>query len=158
MKKNQGITLIEILVSCVILALLVGGLGSIFVAGSRWIMDIQAQTTADEISKLFLDPMQMHVRQSPTAIGNDQWDGGNNALRAGNSYCGNTTISPSFLSPLCCPGGPIDPAFVPDRRNVGKIDYNVDYNIGNFVDSTTGIDYNVRKVRATINWKEPETH
>lgn len=133
-KKNQGVSLIEILVSCVIIALLVGGLGSVFVAGSRWITQIHSQSAAEEIGKLFLDPMQMHVRRS-------DWDvaiPGSNALTIGTTWCDGA--GGHAQNPLC-----------PVSRRVGKIDYNVRYDVQNAPASNA-----VRKVTVTITWQEPE--
>ncbi|MFH1441886.1 MAG: prepilin-type N-terminal cleavage/methylation domain-containing protein [Candidatus Omnitrophota bacterium] len=140
MKRNQGVSLIEILVSCVIIALLVGGLGSIFVAGSRWITGIHSQSAAEEVGKLFLDPMQMHVRQS-------DWNtAGVNALALGISHCDTDGTAPQ--NPLCQGAVPI---INNARRQVGKIDYNVEYNIQN-----SSLNNNVRRVRAIIRWQEQE--
>lgn len=145
MKRNQGVSLIEILISCVIIALLVSGLGSVFVAGSRWIMNIHAQTAAKEIGRLFIDSMQRHVRQS-------DWDTvGINALAldAGalrTTFCDND--AGHIQNPLCQVGGPIAPLL--NRRHVGKIDYNARYDVQAF--------HGVRKVRVTINWQEPDIH
>lgn len=145
MKKNQGVSLIEILVSCVIIALLVGGLGSVFVAGSRWVMNIHSHAAAEELGKLFLDPMQMHVRGS-------DWEDtiGINALGL------DPGSSPRIThcdTPPTFPQNPLCPADA--DRHVGKIDYEVDYNVQNLV--LNGVDYHVRKVRAVIHWPEPQT-
>lgn len=143
MKKNQGVSLIEILVACVIVALLVGGLASIFVAGSRWIMNIHSHAAAEEVGKLFLDPMQMHVRGS-------DWNAaipGPNALTVGTTWCDG--VGGNNQNSLCQAGGPIEPLLI-NRRHVGRIDdYDAEYVITNF--------NNVRKVKVTITWQEPDT-
>lgn len=138
--NKQGVSLIEILVSCVIIALLLGGLSSIFVAGSRWITSIHAQSAGEEVGKLFLDPMQMHVRQI-------DWDNTATnalALKAGETkrttYCDSDGTPPQ--NPLCAA------VVTNERRQVGKIEYKVRYDVQDF--------NNVRKVKATISRKEPE--
>ncbi len=146
MKKNRGVSLIEILVSCVIVALLVGGLGSVFVAGSRWVRNIHSRAAAEELGKLFLDPMQMHVRQS-------DWEDTTGINALGLNPGGTPRIT-HCDTPATAPQNPLCPA--PADRRVGKIQhYDVDYNVQNLV--SDGVDYHVRKVRAFIHWQEPDT-
>jgi prepilin-type N-terminal cleavage/methylation domain-containing protein len=68
---KKGLTLTEILVSTVILALVALGLTNVFVSGKRQIVHSRARMTTAELGKYFLDPLEMDVRQ-------DQW--GNNCL------------------------------------------------------------------------------
>jgi len=79
--SKKGLTLIEILVSCVILALVLTGLVSIFIAGKRHVLHGRSRMTASELGRYFLDPLQMQVRQ-------DDW--GANCLSQGN--CPNEII------------------------------------------------------------------
>jgi Tfp pilus assembly protein PilV len=79
---KKGLSLIEILVSCVILALVLTGLVNIFIAGKRYILHSRSRMTASELGRYFLDPLQMQVRQ-------DQW--GNNCL-SNPASCSNPTI------------------------------------------------------------------
>lgn len=71
---NTGLTLLEILVSTLILALVMTGLANIFVAGKRHILRSRSRMTGGELGKYFLEPLQMDVRQ-------DQW--GSNCLSNG---------------------------------------------------------------------------
>lgn len=73
--RNKGFTLIEILVSAVILALVMTGLANIFIAGKRHILHSRSRMTSGELARFFLDPIQMQVRQ-------DQW--ATNCLGTGN--------------------------------------------------------------------------
>lgn len=71
MLNKAGFTLVEIIVASVIFALTIAGLLSVFVAGSRHIIHTRERITSAELGKLFIDPLQMDVRQ-------DTWD--SNAL------------------------------------------------------------------------------
>lgn len=73
---KKGLTLIEILVSAIILALVLTGLVNIFVAGKRYILHTRSRMTAAELGRFFLDPLQMQVNQA-------EWSGAGNCLSAG---------------------------------------------------------------------------
>lgn len=69
---KKGFTLLEIIVSLVILSLTVAGLANIFVSGKKWLLHARSRMTAGELGKYFLDPLQMQVRQdtwSSTCLG-----------------------------------------------------------------------------------------
>jgi prepilin-type N-terminal cleavage/methylation domain-containing protein len=78
MRKN-GLTLIEVLVSLIIISITMAGLVNIFVSARRHILHARTRMTGGELGKYFLDPLQMEVRQ-------DTWD--NNNLSAPLSYAG----------------------------------------------------------------------
>ncbi|MBM3245833.1 MAG: type II secretion system protein [Candidatus Omnitrophica bacterium] len=61
--NKRAITLIEILVSAVILALLMTALVNLFVAGKRYIVHTRSRMTGGELGKLFLDDFQMLVNE-----------------------------------------------------------------------------------------------
>lgn len=82
---KKGLTLIEILVSAIILALVLTGLVNIFVAGKRYILHTRSRMTAAELSGFFLDPLQMQVRQ-------DTWTAATNCLGTGNCPAETWTI------------------------------------------------------------------
>ena len=65
-KEHEAFTLMEALVSSVLIALVLVGLGNLFLGGKKWMGHRRYQMTAAEIGKIFLDPLQMDVRQ-------DQW-------------------------------------------------------------------------------------
>src|SRR3989338_5521605 len=69
--RKKGLSLLEILISTLILALLMIGLGNIFVAGKKLILHSRSRMTGGELGKNFLDPFQRLVRQ-------DEWDTGPN--------------------------------------------------------------------------------
>lgn len=53
----------EILVSLVILALVFLGLLNLFISGRRYLQHSQSRMAGSELGKVFLDPLQMEVRQ-----------------------------------------------------------------------------------------------
>ncbi len=61
----------EIIVSMSIIFLILLGLANLFVAGKRHILHSRSRMVSAELGKVFLDPLQMQVRQ-------DQW--GSNCL------------------------------------------------------------------------------
>jgi Tfp pilus assembly protein PilV len=67
-KHIKALTLVEIIVSVVILALVITGLANVFVAGKRYIQHSRMRMAGGELGKEFLDPLQQYVRQ-------DTWDG-----------------------------------------------------------------------------------
>lgn len=71
---KKGLTLLEILISTLILALVMTGMVNLFISGKKWILHARSRMTGGELGKSFLDPLQMQVRQ-------DQW--GNNCLSTG---------------------------------------------------------------------------
>jgi len=71
---KKGVTLMEVVVSAVIFALVLVGMTNLFIGGRRYIMHARARMTAGELGKYFVDPLQMQVRF-------DQW--GSNCLSSG---------------------------------------------------------------------------
>ncbi|MDD5108861.1 MAG: prepilin-type N-terminal cleavage/methylation domain-containing protein [Candidatus Omnitrophica bacterium] len=71
MQNQKGFTLVEILVSSVIFALLIVGLLSVFVSGTKNIIHARERMTGSELGRFFMDPLGNFVRQ-------DTWD--SNAL------------------------------------------------------------------------------
>lgn len=74
--RKKGFTILELLISAMLLALIVAGLISIFVTGKRYTMHSTSRIQAAELGKLFADPLHMQVRQ-------DQWAA--NCLGTGNN-------------------------------------------------------------------------
>jgi Tfp pilus assembly protein PilV len=68
-----GFTLMEVLVSAVLIAIVLVGLANLFVVGKRYILHNRSRMTGGELGRVFLDPLQMHVRQ-------DTWGTANNCL------------------------------------------------------------------------------
>lgn len=73
MKKRSGLTLLEIIISIIILSVTMIGLASIFISGKRYILHARARMGGGELGKFFLDPLQADVRE-------DTWGDPNNNL------------------------------------------------------------------------------
>ncbi len=65
--NRQGVTLLEILISAVLLVLVCAGLASVFLAGKKIIGHDRSQLTALELTKYFTSAMDMQVKSSSTA-------------------------------------------------------------------------------------------
>jgi len=85
--NKKALTLLEIIVSTVILALVMTGLVNVFVAGKRLLKHVQFRMAAGEMGRKFIDPLQVYVRQ-------DTWN--TNCFSTGNiSNCAiSTSIAP----------------------------------------------------------------
>ena len=64
MKKQNALTLIEILISTVVLALVFLGLLNLFMSGRKFLEHSQSRMGGGELGKIFIDPLQVQVRQS----------------------------------------------------------------------------------------------
>ena len=62
-RNVSGMTLTEVLVAAVILALVLAGVANIFIAEKRYILHSRSRMSGGELGKIFLDPLQMDVRQ-----------------------------------------------------------------------------------------------
>ncbi|MFH1457899.1 MAG: prepilin-type N-terminal cleavage/methylation domain-containing protein [Candidatus Omnitrophota bacterium] len=89
--RCAGFTLIEILVSTVLISLVLVGLGNLFLGGKKWMQHRRYQITAGQIAKVFLDPLQMDVRQ-------DQW--GSNCLSSGIGCPGTQNVDGITYTPV----------------------------------------------------------
>lgn len=78
---KKGLTLLEIIISVLILSLLMLGLANIFISGKRYLLHARARMAGGELGRHFIDPLQMDVRQ-------DTWDSPGNNL---------TVIQPPFI-------------------------------------------------------------
>jgi len=80
MKKNKqkALTIMEILVSLVILSLVFLGLLNLFISGRKYLQHSQSRMAGIELGKTFIDPLQMQVRQS-------DWGTSTNQLTLGTS-------------------------------------------------------------------------
>ena len=61
--KKKAMTLMEILISSVIFALIVSGLVSVFVMAKGYSVHTRARTTGSQLGKFFVDPLAMEVDQ-----------------------------------------------------------------------------------------------
>jgi len=75
--RRTGISLLEILVSMIILALVLVGLANVFVMSKGYIIHSRSRISAGELSKQFLDPLQTYVNQ-------ETWETGNMLSQDGN--------------------------------------------------------------------------
>jgi prepilin-type N-terminal cleavage/methylation domain-containing protein len=63
MRKKSGFSLVEIIVSAVVFSLVITGLISVFISGNKLVIHIRERMTSVQLGKLFLDPLQVYVRQ-----------------------------------------------------------------------------------------------
>ena len=139
---KKGLSLIEILVSCVILALVLTGLVNIFIAGKRHVLHSRSRMTAVELGRFFLDPLQMHARQGESVPGaQDDWDQPNNNLRVGIRYC-DSDPTHAGLQQQNCP--------TQAERTLDGTEYSVEYNIS----APFQPQSDMRKVVTSITWSE----
>jgi Tfp pilus assembly protein PilV len=91
--NKKALTLFEILVSVVILALVITGLANVFVAGKRYIKYSRLRMGGGEIGKRFLDPLQTYVRQN-------DWNTSTNRLGVVQAWPGSVIdqYTPSYVS------------------------------------------------------------
>ncbi|MDD5078941.1 MAG: prepilin-type N-terminal cleavage/methylation domain-containing protein [Candidatus Omnitrophica bacterium] len=75
-KKNNGISLVEILVAMLLLSLVMIGLVNVFITSKRLLMRGQSKITALEFARSFIEPLNNAIRQ-------DTWNHANNDLRLG---------------------------------------------------------------------------
>ncbi len=81
--SRKSLTLIEILVSTIILALVLAGMANLFVSGKRWLLHSRSRMAGAELGKLFVEPLQMDVRQ-------DTWNTTSCVGTGNTSNCPNT--------------------------------------------------------------------
>lgn len=123
MRKN-GLTLLEIIISMVILALVITGLVNVFVASKRLIQHSRYRTEGGAIGKKFIDPLQAYIRQ-------DTWGGSN---------CFNTNDPNNPASMANCPA-------IPASYTMDNTIYTPQYYISN-------LSSDLKKVKAKIAWNE----
>ena len=133
--SKRSTTLFEVIVATVIFALVMAGMVSVFVAGKRHVMHSRERMTSGEMVKLFIEPLQLYVRQN-------DWDTASNALRSvGSNY---TTYCDSdgghTQNPAC--------HLIASERKVNNIDYTAQYVI-NPVSGTF-----LRKAEVKVSWTE----
>lgn len=91
MVNKKALSLVEVLVSVMILALIMGGMANVFMTGKRFIFHSRARMAGGELGKFFLDPLQMDVR-------GDTW--GNNCLSAATGCPLAQTLSGIIYTPV----------------------------------------------------------
>lgn len=72
--KRKGLSLLEILISTILLALVIAALANIFIATKRLVMHTRSRAAAAELSRIYMDSLQMQISQqnwgTTTASGN----------------------------------------------------------------------------------------
>ncbi len=140
-RNNKALTLAEIIISTVILSIVMLGLTNLFVSSKRYIALARARMTGGELGRVFIDPLQMYVRQ-------DTWDDAGNALYDGGAgvitYCDS---DPSTDENAVCSSMAVS------ERTFDRREYIANYNITS--NDFSGNTDTMRKVRTTINWNEP---
>ena len=135
--NKRALTILEILVSVIILSVVMVGITNLFISGKRLIIHSGSRMAGGEIGRLFLEPLNMAVRQG----GTDGWSQSSNALTGGIKYCdsvgGHTQI----------PGCPIQ-----SERTLSDIEYSAAYAITR--DSPIS---KLNKVRVDVTWTELST-
>jgi len=135
-----GLTLLEILISTLIFALVMAGLVNLFIAAKRLTLHVRSRIQATELGKLFLDPLQMAVRQ-------DTWNQAGNSLNPGVTYCDSPTHPAAQQNPSCPP---------PADRMLDNIEYSAQYTISDIQPDPIGHPQSIlRKVVTTVTWNEP---
>jgi len=84
---KKGFTLVEIIVATFILSILTLGLISVFLSSKRLTHYSRSRVTAGELSKLFLEPLQLEVRQ-------DTWGTAGNKLYQ--NWTSNYTVDKNY--------------------------------------------------------------
>lgn len=136
--NRKAITLVEIIIATVIISLVMAGLVGVFVVGKRFVLHIRERMASAQLSRLFLDPIQMHVRQ-------DNWDQPVNAIYIPTGISTYTTYCDSDAGHIQNPACPS----VADDRKVNNTVYTGQYDTEN----VSGTD--LRRVSVKIGWQEP---
>ena len=148
MKNNRkALTILEILISSVILAITVAGLTGIFVSGKKYIHHARMRMSGGGLGAAFIDPSQVAVSQGQTVVGSlDGWNQSNNGLRVTPSgdfrYCDSDPAHASKQASFCPPVS---------ARTMSNTEYSAKYKI-----EDVGTINPVRKVATTISWTEPD--
>ncbi|MFA6358106.1 MAG: type II secretion system protein [Candidatus Omnitrophota bacterium] len=127
----KGFTLLEIIVATLLFSLATAGMVSIFVGGKRQVMHVRDRTASSEMGKLFLDPLQLDVRQDTWGLGFAE-----NALTVGTTYCDSDGGHTQNRS---CPAL--------TNRKLNNIEFSSTY-------TTDMVGTNLRRVKVKVNWTE----
>jgi prepilin-type N-terminal cleavage/methylation domain-containing protein len=144
MDRQAGFTLVEVVVSMVVFALVIVGILSVFVAGTKHIVHARERMTSAELGKFFIDPLQIDVRQ-------DTWTSGQagNALTIGTTYCDSVG---GHTQNKNCPATKAE-------RTVNNREFSAAYTIAqggvNPGEDPALVGTDLRLVTTTISWNEP---
>lgn len=76
--NKKSVTLLEVLIAVLILAITMANLANLFVSGKRYVLHARSRMNAAELSRVFLDSLQMDVRQDLWGSNCVSTDGVNN--------------------------------------------------------------------------------
>lgn len=62
--NKKAVTLLEILISVLILAMLMAGMAGLFISGKKWILHARTRATSSELTKKALSYLQGQVSQA----------------------------------------------------------------------------------------------
>lgn len=110
---RRGFTLLEVLVSALLLSLVMLGLMNVFTGSKRYLLGSRWRITAGELGRYFLEPLSLNVSQNTWATG---W------LGAGGNYSSSITLDGINYSAEYN----ITPNF--NLTNVSKVRLNVTWN------------------------------
>jgi len=138
MGKN-GLTLFEILVSIIILAMLVTGLTQVFLAAKKFAIHSRSRMAAAQMSKVFLDYLQMHVNATT-------WDTSSSDLNTTDTL--RIPTDPTVLRYCDSDAGHTQQSGCPSaaERTLDNIIYNANYTIIS--------EFNLRRVTLRMSWNE----
>jgi len=131
---KKGFSMMEIIISMMLIAIVLIGLASLFLGSKRLILHSQSRMASGELGKVFLDPLHMQVRQ-------DTWDGASNNLTIG--YYRSTN------NPFPAYGGYAVASWL-SEPSLGGITYYPAYTV-----EDVGGNTNLRRATFTIGWVEP---
>lgn len=120
LKAIRAFTLMEALVSTVLISLVLVGLGSVFLGGKKWMGHRRYQVTAAQIAKVFLGPLQMDVRQ-------DNWGTATNCLSSGGENC-SSYGSHAPIDGITYSGGYVISSPPVDGGNLRRVQLTVSWN------------------------------
>ena len=132
--NGAGFTLMEILVSTLLIALTLLGLSNLFVAGKTHIQYSRTKMTGGELGKVFLDPLQMDVTQGERSLAaQNGWGQINNCLSS------NPTTN------------------CPTQQSMDNVTYTSAYIIDNVVvGNCVATNSCLRRVQLTVIWPEAQ--
>ncbi|HTY44946.1 MAG TPA: hypothetical protein VMD52_03030 [Patescibacteria group bacterium] len=88
--SKRAVSLIEVLVAAILLALVLAGMSSVFITGRRSLLHSRSRSAGGELGRYFLDPLQADVNQAT-------W--GSNCLTAGTGCPGALQVPPITYTP-----------------------------------------------------------
>ncbi|MFH0738281.1 MAG: type II secretion system protein [Candidatus Omnitrophota bacterium] len=130
--SRKGFTLLEILVSVILLAMMITGLTEVFISARRFALHNRSRMAAAQMSKTFLDYLYMHVRA-------DTWDTSPNDLS-------NTTVALRYCGYEDRGYTQQNDCFSEVERTLDNVIYKANYTIVN--------EFNLRRVTLRVTWNE----